>query len=547
MNTFESLTSDVPLETFRAAVVAGLFVYVFITGRRTKQSANRGWTLVLGGFGLLLFASILDVTDNFERLNRFVIIGDTHEQAFLEKVVGYLGGFVLLFVGFLRWLPLATEGAKVREQRALEEVQQRYRDLVELSPDAIILHRKGKIIYANAAAAELVAAAQPEDLIGQPIGSFIHPDYQRQTQDRLLALKKDGVKKLPLITLKVLAISGDIRDVEVASGITNFKSETVIQSVLRDTSTRVQAQKALQDSEHELRSIFENMAEFYYRADLDGRIVRASGAALEVTGWNSEDILGLKLADRYVDPEGRDKFLKTMQESGGAVRNYEAQLIRRDGERIWVSTNARYFLDTTGAIAGIEGTARDITETVQARDVLQHMAMHDVLTGLGNRRSFEIRLKEALLRARRAETGGAILYFDLDGFKAVNDTYGHDCGDSVLRMVGKRLKALARETDFVARIGGDEFCLIIEGAADVLAVERVADKLISALTEPYEADAHHIILGVSVGIVLFNGAEDENAVHTLITHADQAMYQAKTNGGNAFCIAPSTPHPAPEA
>ncbi|MCR4376810.1 MAG: sensor domain-containing diguanylate cyclase [Rhodospirillales bacterium] len=541
MNIFETLTADIPLESFRALVVAGLFAYVTIVGRRTKQSANKGWSLLLSGFGLLLFASIIDVTDNFEQLNPLIIVGDTHEQAFLEKVVGYLGGFILVFAGFLRWLPLATENAQMREQHALEEGQQRYRDLVDLSPDAIILHRNSKIIYANTAAAELVGATQPDDLIGQSIKSFIHPDYQQQTQERLRVLEKNKIKRLPLVTLKVLTKIGDICDVEVASGITNFKGEIVIQSVLRDTSARMQAEKALKNSEHELRSIFDNMAEFYYRADLDGRIVRASGAALEVTGWSSEDIIDLKLADRYVDPEGREKFLTAMQESNGIVRNYEAQMIRRDGERIWVSTNARYFLDSNGAIAGVEGTTRDITETVQARDVLQHMAMHDVLTGLGNRRSFESRLKEALPRAKRAETNGAILYFDLDGFKAVNDTYGHDCGDNVLRMVGKRLKALARETDFVARIGGDEFCLIIEGAADVVAVERVAEKLISALTEPYEVAAHQITLGVSVGIILFDGNEGEDAVHTLITHADHAMYQAKTNGGNACCIAPSIP------
>lgn len=541
MNIFEVLTADVPLESFRAVVVAGLFIYVYIIGRRTKQRTNKGWTLLLIGFGLLLFASIIDVTDNFEQLNPFIIVGDTHEQAFLEKVVGYLGGFILLFAGFLRWLPLATENAQMREQHALEEVQQRYRDLVDVSPDAIVLHRNSKIIYANIAAAELLKTAHPDDLIGQSIKSFIHPDYQQQTQERLRALEEDKVKKLPLITLRVLAKTGDICDVEVASGITNFQGKAALLSVLRDTSARMQAQRALKDSEHELRSIFDNMAEFYYRADLDGRIVRASGAALEVTGWGSEDIIGLKLADRYIDPEGREKFLKAMQESNGIVRNYEAQLIRRDGERIWVSTNARYFLDNDGAIVGVEGTTRDITETIQARDVLQHMAMHDVLTGLGNRRSFESRLKDALPRAKRAESNGAILYFDLDGFKAVNDTYGHDCGDNVLRMVGKRLKALARETDFVARIGGDEFCLIIEGAADIMAVELVAEKLISALTEPYEVAAHCITLGVSVGIILFDGNEGEDAVHTLITHADHAMYQAKTNGGNACCIAPNLP------
>lgn len=539
MGLFELITADVPLEILRAIVVAGLFIFALNTGRRTNQTMHDGWNLLLWGFGLLLFATLLDITDNFPQLNAFVIVGDTHVQAFLKKVVGYLGGFILVFSGFLRWLPLVTRDAQTHEMKSLAEIQQRYRDLVELSPDAIILHRKGKIIYANAAAAELVDAASPDALSNKPIADFIHPDFQQLSRDRLQALSVNGAKKLPLINIKIINIHGEERDVEVASGVTNFNGELVVQSVMRDISARVRAEEALQESERELRSIFDNMAEFYYRADREGRVVRVSGAASEVMGWKREDIIGLQISDRYVDPDGRAKFLAALQAANGSLRNYEAQLTRLDGERIWVSTNAQYYRDKDGNIGGVEGTVRDITETIQARDVLQHMAMHDVLTGLGNRRSFEVRLKDALLRTRRSRIGGAILYFDLDGFKAVNDTHGHDVGDSVLRQVGKRLKAIARETDYVARIGGDEFCLVIEGAADLGAVERVAEKLIATLGDPYGVDGHVLTLGVSVGVVSFDGSEAEDAIHALITRADQAMYQAKTAGGNTFRFAPS--------
>lgn len=538
MNVFELLTADVPLESLRAAVVAGLFVFALSTGRRTGQAIHSGWNLLLWGFGLLLFATLLDITDNFPQLNAFVIVGDTHVQAFLEKVVGYLGGFVLLFSGFLRWLPLVTQGAQSHELQSHAEIQQRYRDLVDLSPDAIILHRKGKIIYANAAAADLVAAANPDALSNKPIVDFIHPDFRQVSRERLQVLSDSGAKKLPLINIKIINIHGEDCDVEVASGVTNFNGELVVQSVMRDISARVRAEKALLESERELRSIFDNMAEFYYRTDLDGRIVRASGASSEIMGWNRDDIIGLQIADHYVDPDGRAKFLAALQAANGSLRNFEAQLTRRDGERIWVSTNAQYYRDKDGNIGGVEGTVREITETIQARDVLQHMAMHDVLTGLGNRRSFEVRLKDALLRTRRSRVGGAIFYFDLDGFKMVNDTHGHDLGDSVLRQVGKRLKTIARETDYVARIGGDEFCLVIEGAADLVAIERVADKLIATLGEPYSVDGHVLTLGVSVGAVSFDGSEAEDSVHALITRADQAMYQAKSAGGNTFRFAP---------
>lgn len=541
MNVFDAITDDIPLESFRALVVAGLFIYMYVIGRRTGQSTFKGWHQLLGGFGLLLFASVLDVTDNFEQLNRYVIIGDTHGQAFLEKVVGYLGGFILLFIGFMRWLPMVVDENKTLEHKALIETQQRYRDLIDLSPDAIILHSSGKIIYANAAAADLIGVQSPEAIIGKSTMDFVHPDYQDQTRARLESLSVPNTKNLPLINIKAVTSSGEVRDVEVASGITNFHGEKVFQSVLRDISARVRAEEALKESEIDLRAILDSMAEFYYRADMDGSIVRASGAAHEVTGWNRDEIIGMKLAERYVDEGGREKFLAALREKKGVIRNYEVQLLRRDEERRWVSINAHYHRDKNGDINGVEGTVRDITETVQARDVLQHMAMHDVLTGLGNRRSFEVRLKEALSRARRAKAGGAILYFDLDGFKAVNDTHGHDLGDSVLRQAGKRLKTFARETDYAARVGGDEFCLIIEGVDEESNIDLVATKLVAALAEPYIINDITITLGASVGVVPFDGNEGGNAVHALITGADQAMYKAKKSGGNAHHFAQNIP------
>lgn len=541
MDTLNTITGDIVLESFRAAVVLTLFGFVYITGTRTLQHNIQGWNMIIGGFGLLLFASVWDITDNFTSLNRFVVVGDTPVQAMLEEVVGYLGGFVLLLLGILRWLPLVFEGAKAEHRQELADIQERYKSLVELSPDAILLHFEGKIIYANQAAANLAEADDPSQLVGKSSFNLVHPSYHDQTHERLRALSDGNVERQPLIDMKVLTLQNHVRDVEVASCMTTFMGKRVYQSVLRDVSDRVKAEAALMESERELRSIFDNMAEFFYRTDTDGVIVRASGAARDISGWDSDEIIGLKLADRYVDPQGREKFLSALKHAGGVLRNFEAQLIRRDGERIWVSTNARFYRNTKGDICGVEGTVRDITEAVQARDVLQHMAMHDVLTGLGNRRSFEIQLKNALARARRVEATGAVLYFDLDGFKTVNDTHNHDVGDTVLRLVGKRLQSFVRETDFVARIGGDEFCLIVEGAHDNKAAKTVAEKLIATIIEPYHVDSHTLTIGVSVGIMPFTGNEqgdsDTDAVHHLITHADKAMYSAKSAGGNRYHVA----------
>ncbi len=537
MSGFDILSSDAFLETLRAIIVAGLFVFAFSLGRKTRQHRYKGWSMLIWGLALLMMGTILDITDNFPQLNRFIVIGETPTQAFLAKVVGYIGGFLLLYVGLRAWLPHAIARNNADEGEAQEEIRQRYRDLVDMAPDAVILHRLGKIIYANAVAAQLAGVAKPKNLIGRNIQDFVHPQYRVLTRERLLSLSA-GRSKTPLIHIKMIADDGVERDVEVASGITYLQGKKVTQSVLRDISQRIRAELALKESERDLRSIFENMAEFYYRTDLNERAVRASGAAEEITGWTREEFIGLDITKHYKDPDGRARFLQSLEESGGRLRNFEIQMVRKDGRRIWVSVNAQYYKDKDGNILGIEGTVRDITDTVQARDVLEHMAMHDVLTGLGNRRSFDSRLKEALSRTRRSGVGGAVLYFDLDGFKSVNDTYGHDQGDSVLRAVGRRIKALARETDYVARIGGDEFCLIIEGTINNNAIENVANKLIDAVRKPYDINEHSITLGLSVGIAAFSGQKDTDTVHKIVVRADKAMYRAKNNGGNTFCFSP---------
>ena len=175
-----------------------------------------------------------------------------------------------------------------------------------------------------------------------------------------------------------------------------------------------------------------------------------------------------------------------------------------------------------------------VTQLSNSTSILAEIANNDALTGLPNRRLLEDRMSQALKSVQRAESIAAVLFLDLDLFKSVNDTHGHVVGDQVLKMVAQRLTNLLRAEDTVARIGGDEFVVLLQNLTDEQQVKITADKILNVLAAPYVLDKQKILLGASVGIAMFppHGAEPND----LISHADIAMYAAKRQGRNCYAI-----------
>jgi diguanylate cyclase (GGDEF)-like protein len=190
--------------------------------------------------------------------------------------------------------------------------------------------------------------------------------------------------------------------------------------------------------------------------------------------------------------------------------------------------------DAAGALGTVSVFARDITELKHAEQRLRQLATHDYLTGLPNRLLLYDRLELALNRFTRYASPVALLFCDLDGFKPVNDEYGHQVGDAVLVQVADRIHSIVRDTDTAARVGGDEFALLIEGVDDIGLLTGVADRLVARVAEPIVVGRVTAQVGVSIGLVV--ASERCHQVDTLVALADSAMYQAKASGRGRYVV-----------
>jgi diguanylate cyclase (GGDEF)-like protein/PAS domain S-box-containing protein len=290
-------------------------------------------------------------------------------------------------------------------------------------------------------------------------------------------------------------------------------------------------------SERRYRLLFERNLAGLYRATLDGRILECNSALARTLGYPSrEEILRLNMHELYLDPEDREVTIATLLQQKFLV-NYEIGLRRRDGSQVWVLVNESLLDDESGGPV-LEGSLIDITDRKRAEEESHHHAYHDALTDLPNRILFHDRLSLAILHAHRRKQILAVMFIDLDHFKNVNDTLGHSAGDEVLVAVAERLKSCLREEDTVARVGGDEFLLLLTGVSRESDVGGMARKILKVLADPFTLKQRELFLSASIGVGLFpdDGADAE----TLVANVDTAMYRAKEAGRNNFQY--FTPH-----
>ena len=285
-----------------------------------------------------------------------------------------------------------------------------------------------------------------------------------------------------------------------------------------------------------LTSHFENSPLAVIEWDPDFRVRRWSPQSVKIFGWLEAEVLGKHFRDwRFTVNDGDLQFagenvplLDAGQPRATSLnRNY-----RKDGQIIWCEWYHSSLRDDYGAIVSILSLAQDVTTRVSAEERLVYQATHDDLTSLPNRAMLQDRMQQAISRARRGGLRVAALFIDLDRFKEVNDTLGHRIGDELLREIAARLKRTLRESDFLVRLSGDEFMVLLEHLAELDPPRQVAAKILEEIRLPTTIEGHEIHVSASIGISVF--PDDAKDVEALLKNSDMAMYRAKALGKNMF-------------
>lgn len=376
---------------------------------------------------------------------------------------------------------------------------------------------------------------QAADLIGKPVEALIVPEKRALAK----ACFEDALRGNAVSYLSTI-INGAGARVDLSVIMPPVQQNGVVTSVLgmgQNLTAQRLAESQLQQSRTMLQLVIDHIPQRVFWKDPQLAFLGCNKAFCGDAGLTHPDqIIGrtdFDLAWRAEAPRYRADDSATLA-SGQARINYEEPQHRADGSVSWLRTSKIPLADTEGRTVALLGLYEDITARKAMEDQLRTMAHHDNLTGLANRAFFYQHVAQAVARVRRDGSQLALMYFDIDHFKDINDGYGHDAGDQLLKAFAARVMAAVRAMDVFARLGGDEFALLLQDLHDAAAAEQVARKLVEAMQAPFQIGAHLLRVTTSIGVALFrHGAQTDD----LIKRADQAMYHAKRGGRNRFELA----------
>jgi diguanylate cyclase (GGDEF)-like protein/PAS domain S-box-containing protein len=459
------------------------------------------------------------------------------KPAYFEKYA-HNRSWLILFSGVLFSVALAFLTWKWQRYRYARRLQfehgQRFQAIFENHPSAVYsLDLQRRFINVNAKALEEFEISK-DKLIGSSVEQFIVPENALKAKELFQeVLKGNAVTYDNAITTgngKRLDVSVVLIPVSIAGKISS------VLGIAQNITERRLAEWKLRESRQMLQLVINNIPQRVFWKNTELFFLGCNEALCEDAGLTQPDqIVGKSDYDfswkAQAEAYRRDD-LETMQ-SGRAKINFEEPQHREDGSEYWLRTSKIPLTNGEGQTIGILGLYEDITERKQLERKLEQMAHYDSLTGLPNRAFFHDQLHQAISRSKRHGSFLGLMYFDIDMFKHINDTYGHDIGDAVIALFAKRVKGTVREIDIVGRLGGDEFCLIVEDLSAKQDAEAVATKLIEAMRPAFRIAEMALQISTSIGVAFH---EPGMAADELIRKADHAMYKAKQSGRNRFEI-----------
>jgi len=413
------------------------------------------------------------------------------------------------------------------------EAERRYHNAIDQSLDgfAMVDPATHRVLEANGALATL--AARPlESLPSTNLGDLL--DLPVATLDAWTqTIQTGGVVRGVEVHLR--RSDGGRTPVEVSASVLALAGGPCLAFVLRDITERQQAQHALRESEERYALAARGANDGLWDWDLRAGAIHYSSRWKQMLGFKPDQI-GSDIEDWLgrVHPDERDRVRLGLQAHlDGTSPHFESEfrILHRDEEYRWMLCRGLAVTDDSGVAARMAGSMTDITERKHAEQQLVHDAMHDALTGLPNRALFTDRLGRSQERARRHEgTSFAVLFLDLDRFKVINDSLGHQAGDQMLEEVARRLVQATRAEDTVARLGGDEFAVLVEEVPRLAVASHVAQRLQEALSAPMTVRGQEVFPSASIGIALYKPSYNQPG--ELLRDADIAMYRAKSLGRN---------------
>jgi len=431
------------------------------------------------------------------------------------------------------WLTYRESMERRRKSAELDREHALFRTLFEASNDGVLLINNGRVTEVNTAAIKLFALpATPvdEDVeLGrlqprhQPDGTLSAPALEARLEESL----QGGSQRFEW---HFRSHDGREFPAELAIDVALLGERATVQLTIRDITRRKTAEASMRLA----NQAFENSLEGIAITDAKGNILTMNNAFTVITGYTCEEVLGRNprvLSSGRQSREFYDEMWRSIDETGkwqGEIWN-----IRKNGDIYPQWLNISRVLDDRGNVSNFVGVFSDISERKSAEERILHQVYYDQLTDLPNRVLFNDRLNQVLgLAKRHNDRHFAVMFLDLDRFKLINDSMGHQAGDQLLQQAAHRLRGSVRETDTVARMGGDEFTIVLSEIASSKDAANVAQKILDAFRPPFQLNGEEVFVSVSIGISVY--PEDGNNIDILLKNADMAMYRAKGAGGSWF-------------
>jgi diguanylate cyclase (GGDEF)-like protein/PAS domain S-box-containing protein len=421
--------------------------------------------------------------------------------------------------------------ARKAEEHQLLRAGANFRLLFERSGDAMVLLDAGGIVDANPAAVRLFHCASKEQLLGRSLLELSPPQQPSGESSCVLdaALGARALSDGRSYEWLFHTCGGAPFWAEVLLTSVALDHERLTYAVIRDISLRKSTERTLTMA----AQVFENCRDAILITDSACRVVAVNQAFTDITGFAPADVIGAEPPGLRAGVHDAH-FYQQIWDHVAAHDHWEGEVlsVRRNGQEfpVWVALTA--IREAGSRIANYMAILSDITDRKLVEEHTRHLAEHDFLTDLPNRVLFLDRLNQALAAARRQQTRVALMFLDLDRFKGINDRYGHQAGDAVLKEVAARVTRCVRGVDTVSRQGGDEFVVILADIRGADQAAHVAGSVMHAVAQPLVVGEHEVALSVSIGISIYPGDGDD--ADTLLNHADVAMYHAKQQGRNSF-------------